>query len=447
MAQPYHVGLHFLDEPVTNFTAGNLIFVPEFSPFILTDSQTEASVAGGWSSVTTESEARRRIALRVEDHFREVPTGDPETTLAISIYDELVPTDRVGRRVNVGLGAFEFSPYLGTAILDAIYAPGQVPQDDYGAVVYLDQLDELGGLGADLGTLSNTLNLFAGTTSHEVGHMFGLEHVDRGATQPYPLMSTGGFGFTIPDRTTDRVFSDEPDIQPGGESSVSFLTSNVPAVHRADFNMDNTIDLDDASALVGNFGQNQRLFQEGDTDGDHDVDLDDASLLVGGFDTTMADTAGTESVADGTAAADTPVVTQDTADTPGSAVWTFDAVVYSLTTTISIDVANQALLSTTALDGATLALLQQAVDLSTSQPDPGSQVGEFITSNSIAGQEVIEITVPDYGVYTFEAVHNVMGGGAGTHDIFQIEFIPEPSGVALMAIGGLALLRRRRVSE
>ena len=197
-----------------------------------------------------------------------------------------------------------------------------------------------------------------------------------------------------------------------------------------DVNADSIVDLNDANVLVGNFGQpvGGTTWFQGDFNDDGNVDLNDANDLVGNFGVSYADSATANA----------------TAGTTGAAEWTFDAVVNGLSTTITIDAVEQALLSTTALDGATLTLVQQAVPFSTAQPGPGAQVGEFLTSNFVTGQEIIDITVPDFGIYTFEALYNTAGGGAGTTQTFQIEFIPEPTSIALLGLGGLALLRRRR---
>ena len=51
--------------------------------------------------------------------------------------------------------------------------------------------------------------------------------------------------------------------------------------------------------------------------------------------------------------------------------------------------------------------------------------------------------MPAPGVYTFEARWNVLGGTEQSTQ-FTIEFIPEPASLALMGLGGLMLLRRRR---
>jgi hypothetical protein len=191
---------------------------------------------------------------------------------------------------------------------------------------------------------------------------------------------------------------------------------------RGDINLDHDVDLDDGSVLVANFGTVGGMdWQDGDFNGDDAVDLNDGALLVASFGPDDGDTAGNG----------------------GQAVWTFDAVVNGLATLISVDSNGQALLITEALDGATLELVQQAVPFSAPQPGPGAQVGELLTSNFITGQELIDISVPAPGVYSFNARWNVLGGDEQSVR-FQIEFIPEPASLALLGLGGLLVLRRRR---
>ena len=232
-----------------------------------------------------------------------------------------------------------------------------------------------------------------------------------------------------------------------GDPLVQYTPDTWQLTSAGDANRDGLVDLNDANALVGNFnatgvGGNDPSVDNwavGDFNDDDNVNLSDANILVGNFGADYSQLNWSSGGGDPLAA-----VTPDTAGTTGAAEWTFDAVVNGLSTTITIDAVEQALLSTTALDGATLTLVQQAVPFSTAQPGPGAQVGEFLTSNFVTGQEIIDITVPDFGIYTFEALYNTAGGGAGTTQTFQIEFIPEPTSIALLGLGGLALLRRRR---
>lgn len=130
--------------------------------------------------------------------------------------------------------------------------------------------------------------------------------------------------------------------------------------------------------------------------------------------------------------------------TLGGATWNFPDAVLGLETEITVDATTVALLQTKALDGAELRLTQQAVPFSTPQAGPGDAVGEFMTVDFVTGQEVIAITAPSDGTYTFQAESQIVGEDA-LAGAFQIRFgIPEPASMGLLSIAGLFGFRRRR---
>ena len=273
-AENYLIGLDFLQ-------AGTLYSDPwnreTLNPFQITDS-TNAFVTGGALGGWTEAAARHAVTMAVEDLFREVPTGDASATLDIQIFDGRVPTNLAGRRLNmaVGSGAVLTGAY-GYSGLNAAFETSSYANDSYAGIVYLNNIDDL---NVTYTQFSQVANAIAGTAAHEIAHLFGLQHVAVGPSQPYSIMATGPTGLTDSQRLTARSFETTPGTQSAGQSSVSALLAALETSYTSDFNRSGTVDLDDASVLLANWGQQAKLMQDGDANHDHLVNLDDASVLL-----------------------------------------------------------------------------------------------------------------------------------------------------------------------
>jgi hypothetical protein len=259
-------------------------FSETIAPYTLTDPGSYAvqeGAFGGWDEVRT----RQAVLLATEDLFRAVTPVDPDLTLRLQLLHGPVPTDLDGRRLNVALGDSGQDSYLGISIRDGANLTWVYPDDSYLAGVSLKTIDGLGSRnGVEIDSVEKATNLFSGTIAHEIGHFWDLGHVSAGTQEPFPVMASGSGpeGIEIPQRLQSREFATWFGSQDQG-SSASQLIDQIGLVHRADFNMDGRVDLDDAGILLAQWQADDRLFQDGDANGDHLVDLDDAAILLSAF--------------------------------------------------------------------------------------------------------------------------------------------------------------------
>jgi len=258
----YHFGLDFI-ETTTPAPAGAGFATAQFQPFPLTAASTNFLLDGGLAG-WTEEDARREILLRVEDAYRAIDTGDPETTVRFALYPGTVPQSIPGLRYNVALGG------------GFIYLWGEqrdVPIDQYTAAVYLNHIDGTPGISWD--TPEKILNAISGTTAHEIGHRFLWDyHAPAGDEEPYDIMAVAETGLTTEGRFTVRRFSDQ---------TTALLLPVIGTVNRADFDMSDWVDGQDIDTLLANFGRTDALFQDADTDGDHVVDGRDINTLISNY--------------------------------------------------------------------------------------------------------------------------------------------------------------------
>jgi hypothetical protein len=138
--------------------------------------------------------------------------------------------------------------------------------------------------GVSFTTPESVLNNIAGTTAHEIAHLFDLGHVGASLDDPRPIMATGsGVDPLSPaDRLIKRAFTSVIGTQGATESSVSLLLSTIGTVNRSDFDMDGVVNAStDGAIFLANLGQPDRLFAEGDSSGDGLVTASaDGALLL-----------------------------------------------------------------------------------------------------------------------------------------------------------------------
>jgi hypothetical protein len=273
----YWVGLDFIDTP----TSSPPSFFYDFEPFPITAADNYFVTQGGLAS-WTENQARRAVALAVEDAFHALEVGDPNRTIGLATYLGSVPESLGGQHLNLMMGrpvgsltALGETPQLG-------FYNDPLANDTVVAATYLNNIDGLGATYVTYDTAQAAINAIAGTTAHEIGHVFALEHFAPGTFQgdppdPWPIMAIEADLMPTEARLTERRFSlDQPVEMPNSE----LLIENIGTVLRGDFNLDGYVNGSDAGQLISNWGQADRLFWEGDANGDHLIDNSDAGLLI-----------------------------------------------------------------------------------------------------------------------------------------------------------------------
>jgi hypothetical protein len=272
--QAYWVGLDFIDSPVPSPQT----FFKDFEPFPITATGNHFVTQGGLAG-WNEDQARRAVALAVEDVFRALDVGDPWHTLRLGFYLGPVPGSLDGQRLNLVLGQPDGS---GTA-LGETPRPGDyddpLANDTVVAATYLNNIDNLAPTFVTYDTALSVINAIAGTTAHEIGHIFGATHVTTSAADPAPLpiMASEQDGLPTEARLTERRFSLDLPVE---LSNAELLIQNIGTVLLGDFNLDTEVDESDLSLLVDNWGLTNRLNIEGNANGDNWVDGADAGLLI-----------------------------------------------------------------------------------------------------------------------------------------------------------------------
>ncbi|MFP4356421.1 MAG: PEP-CTERM sorting domain-containing protein [Phycisphaerae bacterium] len=421
-AAPFRVGLDFVIEPteieafpMTDTIDGEVVYSFEYTHFAMTDPSTFAWQDGALGDYT-QADLVEHITWQAEKIYRDVDTGDPNTTLAVEFLPGLVPTHLAGERRNIGLGTNIYGDtYLGFARTSSLSSD---PQDSYGAVVLLDNIDALQGV--TFTDVQSVVWAYSGVIAHEAGHMAGLRHLDNTAAEPpFPLMSTGSTGLSNPQRLLPRAATDIPDSQPLG-STVSHLIEVLGTVDRADLNMDGEVDVfkldgqGDAQILLSNLGKSQFAFhREGDINGDGDVDVfqidgqGDAQLLLA-------------SVASGSSQVMEASATYD----PGQ-------------DTLLLDLPEG-----TGVVGLTgLVLDPQASPTLGEAISTGTDTVWFDVEGLAGGQHVLKGVTGGGSPGQSRLVYTLIGGGTYQADV---AVVPEPGLFSLLAIGGLAAMRRRK---
>ena len=148
---PYHVGLNFIDsviDPAPEAYWPCIDGLPSscngFAPFELTSASSNFITQGGlvgW----TEEDARRAVALAVDDVFRDLETNDPNQRVRINLYLGEASPSLGGQRLNVMLGQVS-NPLNEVALLGTTGGSYDDPADNdaIAAAVYLHNIDALG---------------------------------------------------------------------------------------------------------------------------------------------------------------------------------------------------------------------------------------------------------------------------------------------------------------
>ncbi|NQU23173.1 MAG: PEP-CTERM sorting domain-containing protein [Candidatus Nealsonbacteria bacterium] len=375
-------------------------FVFGFEPFTITQ-PANGFVADGGLTGFAEADVHRAVALRVDDAFRAIDTGDSATTVPIAIHLGPASPGLSGNRYNVALGRSASPTWalLGMATTGA--------NDRYGAAVFLDNIDTL-PLVYD--TADGSLNSIAGVASHEIGHLLGIAgHAAAGNAEPYPLMAIETTGLPTAARLTPREFS--PDSQ-------QVLRNLSGAVSRADFNLDGQVDDADVAVLTDNFGRSDALWQESDSSGDHVVDGLDLLDLTGAW---------------------TGVPGPSVA---GSATARYDPATGAISVSVE-NVLGWLLVSDALMTGSADAAVVLGLTADTLVTDNADRVGEgrFLTPFGYNHLDLGPVAQDGHNASEFTLLYTTALGEP--HQVGTVLAAPEPN-TTLMIAAGLALLLLRR---
>ena len=286
------VGLYFVegqDEPIDFLTAPPFE-APMMQPWQMTGPDTQFVMDGAFD-VGTEQQVRSAIISEVRSKFYSIPT--PEGYM---LDIDFLPQKVSGSgTVNVLLGKLdsESSYWFGYAMVGG--ALGEI-NGESNAAVSLKNIDSR--LQVDFTEFDYALNAVANVTAHEVGHLFGLQHVwadeaapgwqpgDVVVTDPYDVMSTGPSGLPDSGWIEDNIFTTVPGTQAAGSSSVSLLIQAVGLRLLGDINFDDKVDNADIGKAIGSYNGSSgagKVYSDGDVDYDGDVDNADIGFVAGAF--------------------------------------------------------------------------------------------------------------------------------------------------------------------
>ena len=399
----------------------------------------------------SQAELEQAVADAVQKMYRSAEINMPGRMLNVNIVLNASLTPQQGLIQLVGnapTGSIG-SGTLGIAWVD-LNTPFSLAY--WGNTTGLTLSGALAGMGGYL-TFEHVVNALAGTTAHEIGHSLGLYDHDPGipnANGVYPIMGTGATPPNPPTPNSARLgvrgFIDMGPTQHwnGGAELIStpqVLVRKAGTTAVTDFNFSGLTDIDDYNTCVANLGRINTGVKTGDadnnglTDGiDFNMVLANLSSVDGALTVPTIDAASIRLLYNpetGTLTLSMPTLAGENAGL-NSLLIASEALSKPFTTFSLSSTAK----STWALAGGWVQDYFNGMEqwLGLDQPMNG-------VTNLLLGTWATDLTAEDWLLpIEFSAT-----AGEFTSTYFgYVTIVPEPVTIGLLALGGLALLRRRK---
>jgi hypothetical protein len=227
------------------------------------------------------------------------------------------------------------------------------------------------------------------------------------------------------------------------------IAAPARALQPGDANLDNVVDMEDFTALANNLGASPRAWADGDFNSDTNVDLEDFSILKANFQLGASSLAAIQ--LGGSPASSLMLLIDETTDQAwlkNTSAAPLEMAGYQIQSVNSLlDPAGWVSIADAALtrpDDVIAELGAGALDFRKSVPGLTNYMGEVnLTGFALfqpgaswpIGKPAPPVSWADI-TFQYALTDNIVYDGG-------IELVPEPATISLLAIGGLALLRRR----
>lgn len=440
-AETIRIGMHFVEpgnEVPLDFLNVLDLSIHRFKHWKMTDPDSSFVRDGAFAGLT-EEQVQAEIVRRVREKYYTIPTPE-NMELNIDIVSRPVSGEN---SLNVALGEYNFDSsgdaWFGQAELREIF------DDPNGGTMAAIAVDELAKLPGPFDTPEKAFNAIVNVSAHEIGHLYGLNHVCAvaGCTgcaggcavakNPFDVMATGPTGLPVHGWLENNVFTDVPRTQ-GNLSTVGLLIKNAGLRRIGDTDLDDDVDSSDLTQQLlrwtGDLDYNagDRLWRDGDFDHDQDVDAADLTTTIQHW------TVGNAQASDGDTSSATLAYDPATGDVHMSVDGNRRLASFVISATSDVIAVDQVQLPWNQDSGLFDAMSSQIGQyrMDDRRDVRSHPLGAFLP-DGLSQSDLWDLL--DRAAYAWE------GGGGGE---FRLTLVPEPSAVLAMIVGlTLAALRHR----